>query len=104
MSELTQQERRQFKRFPFLGEVEIIGIGVFRCLNLSTAGLYLQNKQPIPVGSVVDIRFKLHDTDEHPIMIKACVIFRLEGEGFGLDFRDLCLEDHEKLVKFIEKG
>jgi hypothetical protein len=31
------------------------------------------------------------------------VIFRHEGEGFGLAFRDLGLEDHEKIVRFIEQ-
>ena len=79
MLKSIQNERRQLKRTTFLSEVEIIGIGVFRCLNLSAGGLYLRNMQPIPVGSVVDLRFKLRDTDEHPLMIQACVIFRIEG-------------------------
>jgi hypothetical protein len=72
MFEPIQYERRQLKRTPFLGEVEIIGIGVFRCLNLSNGGLYLQNMEPFPVGSVVDLRFKLRVTDEHPLTIQAC--------------------------------
>jgi hypothetical protein len=100
----VQHERRQLKRISFPREVEIIGIGIFRCLNLSNGGLYLQNMQPIPVGSVVDLRFKLRDTDEHPLTIQACVIFRHEGEGFGLAFRDLTCEDYENIVRFIKQG
>jgi hypothetical protein len=103
MFKSIHNERRQLKRTTFLSKVEIIGIGIFRCLNLSIGGLYLENKQPFPVGSVVDLRFKLRDTDEHPLTIQACVIFGHEGEGFGLAFRDLGLEDHERIVRFIEQ-
>jgi hypothetical protein len=99
----AHKERRYFKRVPFTRKVEIVGIGIFPCLNLSSCGLYLEIAQDLPVGSVVDLQFKLWDTDEHPLAIQACVLYRHMGTGIGLTFIDLSLEDHEKIIKFIEE-
>jgi hypothetical protein len=103
VAEFTEQERRLFKRVPFIRDVEIIGMGRFRCLNLGSGGLYLEIEQAFPVGSVMDLKFKLRDTDEHPLTIQACVLYRHEGMGVGLSFIDISLEDYEKIVRFIEK-
>ena len=101
LAEFKRRERRLFKRIPFIRDVEIIGLGEYRCLNLGTGGLYVEITESFPVGSVMDLRFKLHDTDEHPMTIQACVHYRHEGAGIGLVFIDLSLEDHEKLEGFI---
>src|SRR5215470_1575735 len=101
---LTREERRQFKRVPFKKDIEIIGIGEFPCLNLGSGGLYLEIVKSFPVGAVFDLRFKLRDSDEHPLTIQACVLYKHEGMGMGLGFIDISLEDHEKIVKFIERN
>jgi PilZ domain len=96
-------ERREHRRIPFNREVEVIGIGMFLCSSLSSGGLYLETVNAFPVGTVVDLRFKLRATDEHPLTIQACVIYRHEGVGAGFRFVDLNLEDHEKIVRFIDQ-
>ena len=95
-------ERREHRRIPFNREVEVIGRGMFLCSSLSGGGLYLETVNAIPVGTVVDLRIKLHATDAHPLKIKACVIYVYERAGVGIRFVDLNLEDREKIVRFVE--
>ncbi len=102
--ETINYERREHRRIPFIREVEVIGIGIFRCSNLSSGGLYLETVHAFPVGTVIDLRFKLRATDEHPMTIQTCVLYVHEGAGVGFGFVNLDLEDHEKIVRFIEQG
>ena len=95
-------ERREHRRIPFNREVEVIGRGMFLCSSLSGGGLYLETVNAIPVGTVVDLRFKLHASDADPLKIKACVVYVNERVGIGIRFVDLNLEDREEMVRFIE--
>lgn len=104
MAETEHHERRQHKRTPFIREVEVVGIGMFRCSDLSISGMYRETVHAFPLGTVVDLRFKLRDTDKHPIMVQAEVLYIHEGVGVGLGFVNLDLEDHEKIVRFLEQG
>ena len=104
MAEIIHHERRQHRRIPFIREVEVIGTGIFSCSNLSSGGLYLETVRTFLVGTVIELRFKLRVTDEHPMTIQACVVFVHEGAGIGFSFINLDLEDHEEIVRFIEQG
>lgn len=77
---------------------------MFRCSVLSSGGLYLETIHAFPVGTVVDVRFKLWDADKYPLTIQACALYIHEGVGVGLGFVNLDLEDHEKIVRFIDQG
>ena len=50
MDETERPERRIDKRGPFIKEVEVIGVGMHRCSDLGTGGLYLETVQLFPVG------------------------------------------------------
>jgi hypothetical protein len=63
----------------------------------------LKTTRVFAVGTVFSLRFKLRDTDEHPMTIEASVLYVNQSAGIGLVFIDLSLEDHEKIVKFIEE-
>ena len=103
MVETRRHERRQDKRIPFIKEVEVIGVGMFRCTNLSARAMYLETAYSFPLGTVLDLRFKLHETDEHLINVQARVAHSHEGSGFGLYFFSLMLEHRKRIEKFIEQ-
>jgi hypothetical protein len=104
MAETEHHERRQHKRAPFTKEVEIVGAGLFRCSNLSAGGMFLETVQFFPVGTVLDLRFKLSEADEHPINVHARVAYIYEGSGIGLYFVSLKSEDRQEIEKFIEQA
>lgn len=97
-------ERRTHKRIPFIKEVEVIGVGMRRCSDLSIGGMYLDTVVSFPIGTLLDLQFKLRDADEHPIQVQARVVYEHEGVGVGLSFVKLSPEDLDKIRKFIEQG
>jgi hypothetical protein len=64
--------------------------------------MYLETIHSVPVGTFCDLQFKLHDSDECPIKVQACVMYVHQGVGMGLGFVNLKLEDLERIKKFIE--
>jgi PilZ domain len=103
LPETEHPERRQHKRIPFINEVEVVGVGMHRCEDLSVGGLYLETVHAFPLGTLFDLQFKLRNADEHSIKVQARMLYRHEGVGAGLSFVGLNREDREKIVKFIEQ-
>jgi hypothetical protein len=101
MVETGQPDRRRQKRVHFVKEVEVIGVGVRRCSDLSTEGMYLETVHSVPVGTICDLQFKLNDSDPQPIKVQARVIYVHENVGMGLNFVNLKPEDLERLKQFI---
>jgi len=103
MAEAPGSERRQDRRIPFIKEVEIVGLGMRRCSDLSVGGMYIETVASFPAGAVFDVRFKLQDTDAHPIQVQAKVQYEHQGMGIGLGFINLSPENREKIQKFIDR-
>ncbi|MBI3811238.1 MAG: PilZ domain-containing protein [Nitrospirae bacterium] len=104
MSDPAPSERRTQKRVPFIKEVDVADVGMRRCLDLSIGGMYLETVVSLPAGSSVHLRFKLEDTDEHPMEVEARVLYSQESIGVGLSFINLSKENQEKIRKFIDRG
>ena len=104
MAETEHHERRQHKRLPFIKDVEVPGVGILRCSDLSIGGMYLETVNSFPVGTVLDLQFKLREADEYSIRVQARVVYTHEGMGFGLTFFSLKLEDRQKIENFIEQA
>jgi len=102
MAEPMQEDRRKHKRVHFIKEIEVVGVGIRRCSDLSIGGMYLDTHEHFPTGTQLHLRFKLHDADPHPIEIQARVLYVHEGLGIGLGFIDLRPEDRVKILKFVE--
>jgi len=103
MAETGQQKRRQHKRIKYIREVEVIGVGLFRSLELSAGGMYLETMLPYTVGTILHLQFKLVDTDENPINVQGCSLYNHECIGVGLGFLNLRVEDRQRIDKFIEQ-
>jgi len=52
----------------------------------------------------LDLQFKLRKTDECPINVQGCVLYKHKNLGFGLGFLNLKPEDYQKLEEFIEQA
>ena len=104
MSETEQPNRRQHKRIPFSKEIEVIGEGLNQSVELSAGGMYLKTINAYSVGTVLNLQFRLVDTDEHPINTQGCVLYSHRKSGVGLGFLNLKAEDREKIEKFIEQA
>jgi len=102
MSDPAPSERRVHKRIHFIKEVQVVDVGMRRCSDLSIGGMYLETVVSLPAGSTIHLRFKLEDTDEHPLEVEARVLYSHESVGAGLSFVNLSKENQEKLRKFIE--
>jgi len=103
MGETEYYERRQHKRITFIKEVEVPGAGILQCSDLNPEGMFLETVQYYPVGTILDLKFKLQETDTHPINAQARVIYRHMGIGVGLYFSGLKQEDRQKIEDFIEQ-
>lgn len=103
MNDTGHQERRRNERVPFTQEIEVIGSGMFQSVEFSIGGMYLKTREPYAVGALLDLQFKLSKSDEHPIVVQACVLYSHKNVGMGLGFLGLKLEDLKKIEKFIEE-
>jgi len=99
-----QDERRKHKRIPFLKEIEVVGMGIYRASDISIGGMYLESMLDFPIGTPLDLRFKLNDSDESPMMLQACVLYSQPSVGLGLGFVNIKKEDQERILKFVEKS
>jgi c-di-GMP-binding flagellar brake protein YcgR len=102
MAEPSQEERRKNKRIHFIKEIEVVGVGIRQCSDLSIGGMYLDTHEHFPIGNELQLRFKLLDTDTQPIQVLARVLYVHDGVGIGLGFVNLKPEDQVKILKFVE--
>ena len=100
---MADNERRIEKRVPFIKEIEVVGIGTRRCSDLSIGGMYLETVAIFPVGTVLDLRFKLDDSSEDSIQVQARVSYVHSGMGLGLRFINLSPTNGEKIQKWIDQ-
>jgi PilZ domain len=98
----NQNDRRSTKRIPFLKDAMVEGLGSRRISDLSVGGVYLESPVSFPVGTDIDIRFKINDADDHFVQVKARVVYIHEGVGMGLCFVDPSPEITDKIKKVID--
>jgi c-di-GMP-binding flagellar brake protein YcgR len=100
---ILQSERRKHKRISFIKDMEV-GEGLRRSLDLSVGGMYLETVSNFSVGSILDLRFKLKETDHHIIQTRAKVLYEHTGIGIGLCFMTLSSEDRENINQFVARN
>ena len=104
MAETEQPDRRRQKRIHFIKEVEVVGVGTRRCSDLCIDGMYIETVHSVPIDTLFDLKFKLHDSEEHSIKVQGRVRYVHEGVGIGVDFVNLKKEDFERIQKFIDNS
>jgi hypothetical protein len=100
----SQSERRRDKRISFVKNVEIVGVGTRRCVDLSVGGIYLETMASFPIGTILNLRFKLQETDDHPLLVQVEVLYEHIGIGVGTGFVNLSPEDRGKIQKLVDQN
>ena len=103
MADPSSSERRSVKRISFIKEVLVVGVGVRRASDLGIGGMYIETISTFPVGSILNIRFKLDGDDPTPLDVQARVMYEHESVGIGLAFVDLPPEARMRIERFIGK-
>ena len=73
-----------------------------RASDLSLGGLYLETRQALNAGEIIEIVFKLRADDSVPIVVRAQVVYIDPGMGVGVDFVDLAPDVAREIRYFIE--
>lgn len=104
MGKASHSEHRNSKRITFVKDVEVVEVGLRRSADISIGGMYLETMSSFPIGSILDLRFKLQETDERPIEVQAKVLYEHGGMGIGLCFVNLSPEDRDRIQKLIDQN
>lgn len=97
-------EQRRYVRIPFVREIEIEGaIGRRTSADLSVGGMYVEMGSYTPVGTVLQLRFRL-EQDQPPIHLAARVVDGDPGGGVGVTFLDASPEIQARIQRYVERA
>ncbi|HEY7817411.1 MAG TPA: PilZ domain-containing protein [Vicinamibacteria bacterium] len=94
-------ERRKSQRVLFCNEIEVVGYGPRRSSDVSAGGMFLETIAAFPKDTVLELKFKLAESDSAPIAVHARVLYVANGIGVGLEFMDLTPEDRGRIERFL---
>ncbi len=95
-------EKRRYVRVPFNREVNMEGsLAPIRASDLSLGGMYLETRQALNAGEVIEIGFTLHP-DDPPLLVGARVVYIDPGMGVGIDFVEVPDDIARAIRHFIE--
>jgi len=100
------EQRRKYLRTSIQTEIWLGQDGIFTrtpetLRDLSEGGAFVETEQRFPIGSILNLRFKLPRTND---LISCTVSVRnlRGGTGLGVEFLDLSAEDREQIRCFVE--
>ena len=75
--------------------------------NINEGGIFVETATPHPLGTLVDLQFKLPGSDE-PIRIKGTVVRLSDGEGgelpgLGIEFENLDGPTRQRINQLVRK-
>lgn len=97
-------DQRASKRVPFIRDIDIVGVGKRRTMDLSVGGMYIEMVADFQTGAEFELRFKLADADPDEIRVRARVLYIHPGIGAGVSFLNLSAQNEEKIRKWIDRG
>ncbi len=96
-------DRRQHARVPLVTQVyceEFMWLAFSR--DVSMGGMFIETKQPVPVGSRLTIRFHLEEGD--PIVLASGVVrYVVPKLGVGVQFDEIEPPDRARLTGYVSK-
>ncbi|MDH4233419.1 MAG: PilZ domain-containing protein [Nitrospirota bacterium] len=95
----TQDERREYKRYPFVAHVLIDGMKLCPSSDISEGGLFVSAIQHFQENDIVDVTIP---HKEKTVMLKARVRYYQFGIGMGLMFSDLNDTQRAQITELIE--
>ena len=104
MTEINQDERREFLRIPVTTKVKFKDGDREEILftdDLSEGGLFLKSPNPPFVGTVLQLEVSITNVDKL-ILLKGEVAWRLEGKGCGVRFLKVTQAQKKMIKSFVE--
>ncbi len=98
---------RQHRRISLRTELWIGQDGIFTrtdelLRDLSSGGAYVQSQQVFPIGSILNLRFKVPNVTN--FVTCTAIVRNMEvGDGLGVQFLDLSGENLRQVEQYIEK-
>ena len=94
-------DRRRYPRVRLATQIESeegMSLGFSR--DVSTGGMFIETKEPLAVGTMVNLRFHLDGTT--PIVVaEAEVVYQVAKLGMGVLFLNLSPEDRERIEAYV---
>ena len=105
MAESLSKENRRSARIPVAQGIWVAWTAggsriVSRVSDLSAGGVFVTTRDPIPVGTVVEMLFSLHEGE---IRMKGIVRFCSEKRGFGVEFTEMGVSDRARLLELLRR-
>ena len=95
----TQDERREYKRYPFMENILIDGVKVCRSTDISEGGLFVSAIQHFEENDLIDVTISYKDWT---LMVKGQVRYYQYGIGMGIMFVDLTDDQRAQIMEIIE--
>jgi len=97
----VSDDRRHSQRALFCNEVEVVGYGPRRSADLSAGGMFIETIASFPRDTVLQLKFKLGESESVPIVVRARVLYVANGIGVGVEFMDLEPEDRVRIERIL---
>ena len=68
--------------------------------DVSPGGMFIETPHPLPVGSVLSLRFNLDDQGGI-VVVTAEVVYHAGNLGMGVQFRDVSPEDQKRIEEYV---
>jgi len=105
MTEKVSKDNRRDARIPVAQGIWVAWAAggpriISRVNDLSAGGVFVSTRDPIPVGTVVEMLFSLHEGE---IRMKGIVRFSEKGRGFGVEFTKMGAADRARLLELLRR-
>ncbi len=105
MTEKLSKENRRDARIPVAQGIWVAWKSggqriVSRVSDLSAGGVFVATRDPVPVGTAIEMLFSLHEGE---IRMKGIVRFSVDGRGFGVEFTKMGAGDRARLLDLLRR-
>lgn len=97
-------DKRIFPRAPLATQIqceECMSLAFSR--DVSMGGMFIETKEPNPVGSRISLRFNLDDGGPIVIVV-AEVLYEVEKLGMGVQFSEIGAADRKRIVVYVSNS
>jgi hypothetical protein len=105
MTEKASKDNRRDARIPVAQGIWVAWTDggpriVSKVRDLSAGGVFVSTRDPVPVGTAINMLFSL---PEGEIRVQGIVRFSADGRGFGVEFTKMGSSDRARLLDLLRR-